>query len=46
MPISRVYPDNIVQLATRTLTENRVAIFIVSYNAERHIESVLDRIPD
>lgn len=45
MPISRVYPDHIVQLATRTLTENRVAIFIVSYNAERHIESVLERIP-
>jgi len=33
------------QLAERTLRENRVAIFIVAYNAERHIESVLDRVP-
>jgi len=34
------------ELAERTLRENRVAIFIVAYNAERHIESVLDRIPE
>jgi glycosyltransferase involved in cell wall biosynthesis len=27
------------------LTENRVAVFIVCYNAEKHIESVLERIP-
>lgn len=40
------YSDEIVQLATRTLQENRVAVFIVSYHAEHHIESVLDRIPD
>jgi glycosyltransferase involved in cell wall biosynthesis len=31
--------------ARRTLEENRVAIFIVAYNAERHIERVLKRIP-
>lgn len=46
MPISRAYSEETIQLATRTLAENRVAIFIVSYNAERHIESVLNRIPD
>lgn len=34
------------ELAERTLRENRVAIFIVAYNAERHIERVLDRIPN
>lgn len=28
------------------MQENRVAVFIVSYNAEKHIESVLNRIPD
>lgn len=33
-------------MATKTLGENRVAVFIVSYNAERHIERVLARIPD
>jgi glycosyltransferase involved in cell wall biosynthesis len=33
-------------LASRTLAENRVAVFIVCYNAERHIEEVLGRIPD
>lgn len=27
------------------LKENRVAVFIVAYNAEKHIESVLNRIP-
>lgn len=32
-------------LARRTLAENRVAVFIVAYNAERHIERVLQRIP-
>jgi len=46
MLIQRSYSEEIIQLATRTLTESRVAIFIVSYNAERHIEGVLDRIPD
>jgi glycosyltransferase involved in cell wall biosynthesis len=33
------------ELAARTLRENRVGIFIVAYNAERHIEKVLARIP-
>src|SRR5262245_37198196 len=33
------------ELARRTLEQNRVAIFIVAYNAERHIEKVLRRIP-
>jgi glycosyltransferase involved in cell wall biosynthesis len=32
-------------LARKTLTEHRVAVFIVAYNAERHIEQVLRRIP-
>ncbi len=39
------YPDEIVRLATETLKTNRVAVFIVSYHAERHIEKVLERIP-
>jgi glycosyltransferase involved in cell wall biosynthesis len=38
--------NHIEELARRTLEENRVAIFIVAYNAERHIEMVLKRIPD
>jgi glycosyltransferase involved in cell wall biosynthesis len=37
--------NNVKRLALRTLEENRVAIFIVAYNAERHIEKVLKRIP-
>lgn len=45
MAIQRTYSDDLIQLATRTLTQNRVAVFIVCYNAERHIESVLERIP-
>ncbi len=32
-------------LAGRTLKQNRVAVFIVAYNAEKHIEKVLKRIP-
>ncbi len=32
--------------ARRTLAENRVAVFVVAYNAERHIERVLRRIPE
>jgi glycosyltransferase involved in cell wall biosynthesis len=32
-------------LARRTLEENQVAVFIVAYNAEKHIEGVLRRIP-
>lgn len=37
-------PD-VNELARRVLEEKRVAIFIVAYNAERHIERVLRRIP-
>jgi glycosyltransferase involved in cell wall biosynthesis len=33
------------ELAFRTLKENRVAVFVVAYNAEKHIEAVLNRIP-
>jgi glycosyltransferase involved in cell wall biosynthesis len=39
------YDAETVQLAKRTLVENRIGIFIVSYNAEQHIEHVLSRIP-
>ena len=46
MQISRACPDEIRRLAARTLAENRVAVFIVCYNAERHIGEVLGRIPD
>jgi len=45
MPIHREYTEEVTRLASQTLVQNRVAVFIVSYNAERHIESVLDRIP-
>lgn len=34
------------QQAEATLRDNKVAIFIVAYNAENHIEKVLQRIPD
>jgi glycosyltransferase involved in cell wall biosynthesis len=40
------YSAETMDLAKRTLCENRVAVFIVAYNAERHIEGVLGRIPD
>ena len=43
---SRTCPEELCQLASRTLVENRVAVFIVCYNAEQHIEQVLGRIPD
>lgn len=33
------------QTALKVLKENRVAVFIVAYNASRHIEKVLNRIP-
>ncbi len=46
VPTPRTYPEEIVNLASQTLRENRVAIFIVCYNAEKHIETVLGRIPD
>ena len=45
MPAPRTYTEEIIRLATQTLGENRVAVFIVCYNAERHIDSVLHRIP-
>jgi len=32
-------------LARKTLSENKVAVFVVAYNAEKHIEAVLNRIP-
>ena len=38
--------QDINKLAEDTLKKNRVAIFIVAYNAERHIENVLRRIPE
>ncbi|MCF6149582.1 MAG: glycosyltransferase [Candidatus Kuenenia sp.] len=37
--------NNIEQRALEVLQNNRVAIFIVAYNAEQHIENVLNRIP-
>jgi len=40
------YSKSVIDLSTATLENNKVAIFIVSYNAERHIVSVLSRIPD
>jgi glycosyltransferase involved in cell wall biosynthesis len=46
VPTPRTYPEEIINLASQTLRENRVAIFIVCYNAEKHIETVLGRIPD
>ncbi|MGH8047672.1 MAG: glycosyltransferase [Chthoniobacterales bacterium] len=42
---SHTYSDETVRLAGETLKNNRVAVFIVSYHAERHIEKVLERIP-
>jgi glycosyltransferase involved in cell wall biosynthesis len=38
-------PNNVNERALRVLEGNRVAIFIVAYNAERHIKKVLERIP-
>ena len=46
MPTPRIYSEEVTLLASQTLTENRVAVFIVAYNAEKHIETVFDRIPD
>jgi glycosyltransferase involved in cell wall biosynthesis len=46
MQIAETYSEEIVCLASRTLSENRVAVFIVAYNAEGQIETVLERIPD
>ncbi|MDQ6808369.1 MAG: bifunctional glycosyltransferase/class I SAM-dependent methyltransferase [Verrucomicrobiota bacterium] len=38
--------DDIEASARQTLEQNRVAVFVVAYNAERHIERVLRRIPE
>jgi len=46
MLITRTCPDETRRLAVQTLAENRVAVFIVCYNAGRHIDEVLKRIPD
>lgn len=43
---SHEYTDDVVRFANATLAGNRVAVFIVCYRAEKHIEGVLDRIPD
>ncbi|MEK6303086.1 MAG: bifunctional glycosyltransferase/class I SAM-dependent methyltransferase [Acidobacteriota bacterium] len=46
MTSARTNPRSSVdELARRVLAENRVAVFIVAYNAENHIEKVLQRIP-
>ena len=37
--------QSIEQLAQNTLKANKVAVFIVAYNASKHIDSVLNRIP-
>lgn len=37
--------SNVNNLAKRTLEQNKVAVFIVAYNAEKQIEKVLKRIP-
>jgi glycosyltransferase involved in cell wall biosynthesis len=46
MQTAKTYSEEIAYLASQTLRENRVAVFIVAYNAEKHIESVLERIPN
>jgi glycosyltransferase involved in cell wall biosynthesis len=46
MPTAKTYSEEVVHLASQTLRENRVAVFIVAYNAENQIETVLERIPD
>jgi hypothetical protein len=38
------YPDDVSERARLVLEENRVAIFLVAYNAERYIKRVLERI--
>ena len=38
--------DGLQEKVLEFLKKNRVAIFIVAYNAEKHIESVLGRIPE
>lgn len=42
----REYPEETLRLSSKTLQDNRVAVFVVCYNAERHINDVLERIPD
>ncbi len=46
MAIENPCSEEIIALATQTLEQNQVAVFIVSYNAEKHIGNVLKRIPD
>ncbi|MEN6438180.1 MAG: bifunctional glycosyltransferase/class I SAM-dependent methyltransferase [Syntrophobacter sp.] len=36
---------NVEACALKVLEKNKVAVFVVAYNAEKHIESVLKRIP-
>jgi len=45
MPPPKKYSEEIIRQASLVLQENRVAVFVVCYNAERHIEKVLNRIP-
>lgn len=37
---------NIFEKANRVLEKHKVAVFVVAYNASKHLESVLKRIPD
>ena len=37
--------DFIAEQARSVLEQNRVAVFVVAYNAEQHIQQVLQRIP-
>jgi glycosyltransferase involved in cell wall biosynthesis len=46
MQTAKTHSEEIMSLASQTLKENRVAVFVVAYNAEKHIETVLGRIPD
>jgi glycosyltransferase involved in cell wall biosynthesis len=34
-----------IQYASKLLNEYKIAVFIVAYNAEKHLESVIERIP-
>jgi hypothetical protein len=46
MQIAKTYSEGIVNLASQTLMQNRVAVFVVACNAIKHIETVLNRVPD
>lgn len=43
--INPEFPKETVEKAKRVLKQNKIAIFIVAYNAEKNIYSVLKRIP-